>query len=80
MIDASQSCTLADDGSVRPRERAPVLPRRLLDVARRILLALHESRRRQAEAVLRQHDDLVRHAGAQPTVDAPAPRVDGDGR
>ncbi len=81
MIDASQSCTLAGDGGVVPRERAPVLLRSLLDIGRAILLAMHESRGRQAEAVLRRHDHLIRRARAHAlAVDAPAPRADGDER
>ncbi len=81
MIDAAQSCVLADQGSVLPRERAPVVPTSLLGLARAILEALRESRRREAQAVLRQHHHLVRHAGAHALgADLPAPRADGDER
>ena len=76
MIDVQQSCTLADGDSLLPRARTSVLPRGLLNVLRGFLRALHESRRRQAERVLRQHSHLVGHLMEPDRVHRP----DGEGR
>ncbi|HUI94278.1 MAG TPA: hypothetical protein VLX44_00870 [Xanthobacteraceae bacterium] len=74
MIDVHQSGT-RQDGSPAPRGRA--VRRMLLGFARRLLIAMHESRRRQAEEVLRRHGVLLRADWAPPPVAIPAQRAAG---
>jgi len=78
MIDMTRVFTSADEAGMPARERASRPARgRLRDFARWFLLALHESRRRQAEQVLRRHAHLFRGAGAdRPPEEARAHRAD----
>jgi hypothetical protein len=67
MTDAHPSYPLAAADTAVPRDGASALVRRLRAVARWILQAMHESRRRQAEAVLRRHAHLFQSAAARRT-------------
>lgn len=64
IIAMSEPRRRADDVGALRRERASLLPRALIRFARAVLRALHESRRRQAEGLLRRHAHLVGSAGA----------------
>jgi hypothetical protein len=66
MTGQRQSLGIAVHDGTTWRERAPVLAARLGALARRVLVAMHEARRAQAERELRRHIHLLRHAQTHP--------------
>ena len=67
MAEHDQGVAVAIAGDFSPHEGIHTeLSRRLAGFFRRVLSALHESRRREAELVVRRYADLVDYARAYP--------------
>jgi hypothetical protein len=69
MAEHDQGVAVAVAGEFSPDEGMSIhteLSRRLAGFFRRVLSALHESRRREAELVVRRYADLVDYARAYP--------------